>query len=289
MVEKQDIRVYVNAHPRFAAAGQLERLQTLGGEIYVESRSGNVIDSVINSVRKELRSVVAVDELFLLAPADGTSRKRKTELADRIDRIKDRGGIVMERSSGAISNKPGFAKAFLRATEMIANGGRGRAGQHRQGRPAREFTKEQLDAMGRIWSSRKYPTRRDATAAVQALGIHITTPGLYRLFGTPERGAEPIEKVKPNKPRRKRCYVYFIKNGNVVKIGRSEAPYKRMKDMEVANHANLEMLALVDGGLKREKSLHKRFQKHHIRGEWFTLDPAILRYIKSVKKSGRKS
>ena len=51
-----------------------------------------------------------------------------------------------------------------------------------------------------------------------------------------------------------------------------------------ANHAKLEMLAIIDGDLERERALHKKFKAHHIKGEWFHLDASILRYLKSVKK-----
>src|ERR1035441_9965625 len=90
MTENLDIRSYVNPHPHFAAAGQMERLSD--GETYVEDKSGKIIDAVIAPVRRDRRSIVQVDELFLLAPVIGTPNKRRRALAERIEAIKAAGG-----------------------------------------------------------------------------------------------------------------------------------------------------------------------------------------------------
>ena len=107
MIENLDIRSYVNPHPHFAVAGQMERLSD--GEIYVEDKTGAVINAVIASVRRNLKSVVQVDELFLLAPVLGKPAKRRRALAERIETIKAAGGIVRERSSGLQSGHAGFS------------------------------------------------------------------------------------------------------------------------------------------------------------------------------------
>lgn len=286
MTEKPDIRSYVNAHPRYAAAGQMERLSD--GETYIEDKSGKIIDAVIASVRRDRRSIVQVDELFLLAPVIGTPAKRRKLLAERIEAIKAAGGVVREHSSGLESCRAGFTKALMRASDMIANSGRGQAGRSKSGRPSRELTKEQKEAIERIWTSRRYQTRSEAIAAIHALGIRVSKTYLYATFGIPEKPAlDPSEvaKIGKQKPfRQKRSYVYFIRNGNTVKIGHSRAPHKRMADMRTSNHAKLEMLAITDGGMPREKLLHKRFAKFRISGEWFNLVPEITKYIAGLKR-----
>ena len=286
MTENLDIRSYVNPHPHFAAAGQMERLSD--GETYVEDKSGKIIDAVIASVRRDRRSIVQVDELFLLAPVIGTPNKRRRSLAERIEAIKAAGGVVRERSSGLQCGQAGFSKAIVRATEMISNSGRGQAGRTKSGRPSRELTKEQKEAVERIWTSRRYQTRTEAIAAIHALGIRVSKTYLYGTFGIPEKPAlDPSEvaKIGKQKPfRQRKQYVYFIRNGNTVKIGHSHSPHKRMADMRTANHAKLEMLAITDGGRMREKVLHKKFAKLRLSGEWFTLAPEITKYISGLKR-----
>ena len=285
MTENLDIRSYVNPHPHFAAAGQMERLSD--GETYVEDKSGKIIDAVIASVRRDRRSIVQVDELFLLAPVIGTPNKRRRALAERIEAIKAAGGVVRERSSGLQCGQAGFSRAIVRATEMISNSGRGQAGRTKSGRPSRELTKEQKEAVERIWTSRRYQTRTEAIAAIHALGIRVSKTYLYGTFGIPEKPAlDPSEVAKIGKQRmtRRRTYVYFIRNGNTVKIGHSHSPHKRMASMRTANHAKLEMLAITDGGAMRERVLHKRFAKFRLSGEWFTLAPDITKYISGLKR-----
>lgn len=258
------------------------------GEMYVEDKSGKIIEAVIASIRRQLRSVIQVDELFLLAPVIGTPTKRRRALAERIEAIKAAGGFVRERSSGLQSGQAGFSKAIVRATEMISNSGRGQAGRTKSGRPSRELTKEQKEAVEQIWTSRRYQTRTEAIAAIHALGIRVSKTYLYGTFGIPEKPAlDPFEvaKIGNKKPfRQRKLFVYFIRNGNTIKIGHSHAPNKRMKDMQTSCHAKLEMLAITDGGRMREKVLHKKFAKLRLSGEWFTLAPEIIKYISGLKR-----
>ena len=72
--------------------------------------------------------------------------------------------------------------------------------------------------------------------------------------------------------------VYFIqcrdKNGPI-KIGLAMDVEKRLAQLQVGNPYKLKVIAsfYVDSKIKAqqiEKSLHKKFMKHSIRGEWFT-------------------
>lgn len=68
--------------------------------------------------------------------------------------------------------------------------------------------------------------------------------------------------------------IYFVqaeKHG--IKIGKTIlAPERRIADMQVGCPIKLTLLGLVEGGKKREKELHKRFESCRLRGEWFTMD-----------------
>lgn len=187
--DKVDFRNYINPHPRYAASGQRERLGD--DDPYVEDKQGKVIEAVIQSVRKGSRSVVRVDELFLLAPIKGGPAKRKKELGRRIDAVKARGGVVMERSSGARSDQAGFASAIVRAVEMIANGGRGGAGKGRRGKRRIELTPHE-DAVARgVWFSRQYANDDERVTAIEKrIGRKLKRSWLWNRYGSPHKAAD---------------------------------------------------------------------------------------------------
>lgn len=287
MAQKPDIRSFSNPFPpSYSQQWQAERLT---GEVYSDW------DALLRSVREG--STVEVAEGFLLAPINGKPRHRRDVLLERIDAVKARGGVLREASTGHRSdNRSECNRMLLRAFEMIASSGRGRHsaanGARSKGRPRKQWSKEQLDAAERIWFSRRYKTRQEATLAIQALGIPMTKTFLYAHFGVPNQApGDPSEiaKIEAQKPpRKRRTYVYFIRNGTTVKIGHSASPRDRMRDMGTSNHATLEMLAILPGGVIRERALHKKFAKHRIKGEWFNLVPQITKYLASLKQKRKK-
>lgn len=75
---------------------------------------------------------------------------------------------------------------------------------------------------------------------------------------------------------------YFIQavDSGHIKIGRSENPEGRMKDIQTSNHENLKLLAVADNDIEAE--LHEKFSRSRIRGEWFTPSKDLLEYIDSL-------
>ena len=76
---------------------------------------------------------------------------------------------------------------------------------------------------------------------------------------------------------------YFIFDGSLVKIGRSQNPNKRLQSLQTAHHRPLTLLLELEGD--RENELHQRFHAHRRQGEWFDyaeeiksflLDPHVL-------------
>jgi|ERR1051326_181416 hypothetical protein len=118
MSAKQDIRGYVNAVPGTAAATQLAAMPH-GAEIYTENRDGKQFDAMRRSLRKG--SIVAVFELYCLAPAKGGPAKRRRTLLERMDAIDARGAKVQETTG---TRKP--REMLLHAYEQIATSGRAR-------------------------------------------------------------------------------------------------------------------------------------------------------------------
>lgn len=77
----------------------------------------------------------------------------------------------------------------------------------------------------------------------------------------------------------KKKYIYFIRErlGELapVKIGKSDNPWFRMKELQCGNSRHLVIAALMGPFSPRqathlEKQMHDKFKRHHLRGEWFS-------------------
>ncbi len=90
----------------------------------------------------------------------------------------------------------------------------------------------------------------------------------------------PPKKSPPRNPK-----VYFIKQGNFVKIGHTTRPIdERLTDLQTGSPEELELIALESGDFLTEQWLHDLFKKQHHRGEWFTLDDELSNYIECLKQ-----
>jgi hypothetical protein len=180
-----DIRSYCNPwKPRFTKESQLEKLS---GEIYTEDKTGAVIDALIHSVRKG--SIVEVVELGLLAPIPGksiTPQKRRKLLADRVERIKARGGSIRELATGSDSKKGHLPRMLMRAAEFISNSGRAEAKQGTPGRPGIKLTPEQDEKGQLIWQNRRYENDAQRVAALKrGLKMDLKPGWCWRRWGSP--------------------------------------------------------------------------------------------------------
>ena len=119
MSGKLDIRGYVNPGvPGTTDSGQRENMI---GEVYTENKRGTAIDRLIRSVRKG--TIIEVMSLYCLAPVQGYANKRRRILTERIEAIKERGGIIRETRTGYVS-KGNMARMAMGAYEQIATSGR---------------------------------------------------------------------------------------------------------------------------------------------------------------------
>ena len=80
----------------------------------------------------------------------------------------------------------------------------------------------------------------------------------------------------------KRGFVYLISRGDAAKIGFSEKHPRlsRLPELQVASPEELSLVGLVYGSTRDERELHRRFQAHHVRGEWFRLSEEIIHYFR---------
>lgn len=85
-------------------------------------------------------------------------------------------------------------------------------------------------------------------------------------------------------------YLYFIKSGIYVKIGRSINPEKRLKELATGTPETPKLILVVPNKGHMEKSLHRCFKewKTRERGEWFFLNDNIQEFIKFLVKEKSK-
>ena len=90
------------------------------------------------------------------------------------------------------------------------------------------------------------------------------------------------DDVKYGPPAQK-SHVYFVRQGDFVKIGWSAKWRSRVSILQTANPHPIEVLAVYRGGPKQEKTLHDKFAAQHVRAEWFSYCAEIATYIAENK------
>lgn len=74
-------------------------------------------------------------------------------------------------------------------------------------------------------------------------------------------------------------HLYLIQSDKTgsIKIGRSDHPQIRLKQLQTGAAFELKLLAIIDGAGHLEKQIHKQLKEYRLQGEWFHWD--ILRYL----------
>jgi hypothetical protein len=75
--------------------------------------------------------------------------------------------------------------------------------------------------------------------------------------------------------------IYFIQRttGGEIKIGTTVRLSKRLRQLEMEYEADLNVLAIQDGGRETENELHQRFDHLRITGEWFEPQDDLMDFI----------
>lgn len=73
-----------------------------------------------------------------------------------------------------------------------------------------------------------------------------------------------------------KCFVYFISDGQFVKIGKAKNVKSRLSSIQVSSPRECKILALIPcadeaSALKAEQILHSRFSEYRMSGEWFNI------------------
>ena len=72
-------------------------------------------------------------------------------------------------------------------------------------------------------------------------------------------------------------YVYFVRFADRIKIGYSDDPTARLKNLP-----HDEILALVPGTMSTEKKYHNMFKDIRITGEWFASHRKLIDFIRTL-------
>jgi hypothetical protein len=72
-------------------------------------------------------------------------------------------------------------------------------------------------------------------------------------------------------------YVYFIRQGDWVKIGYSANPHKRLSGLQTSNPKPLTLLKTIKADQSYEKHLHNQLMYANVRGEWFDYEKVTER------------
>lgn len=74
--------------------------------------------------------------------------------------------------------------------------------------------------------------------------------------------------------------VYFIGNDDFVKIGQSQDPERRLKDLQTGSPVILRLLAVDEHGV--EEIYHRHCESYHMHGEWFRNSGKVARLIREL-------
>ena len=81
--------------------------------------------------------------------------------------------------------------------------------------------------------------------------------------------------------------LYFVRAGDVVKIGRAKCSWKRLASMQADNHLELNCICVLEGRGHEERAWHAYFRSVRVRGEWFEWVPEMAAAITLAKQDKR--
>lgn len=110
----------------------------------------------------------------------------------------------------------------------------------------------------------------------------------WRRLAHAKHGNLAGESYKPVPARD--SFVYFIKGGDYIKIGKADNPAARFAQLQLGGvimpegirPADINMMAIERGGYEREIELHRKFSDTRVVGEWFHASEALAAYIQAL-------
>lgn len=133
-------------------------------------------------------------------------------------------------------------------------------------------------------------TRQSTRERTNILNIPENRPLAEKVYEARmyQLGMETHFSVQPKRVRRSATdgwtYIYFISDGEMVKIGRAINVVSRLSSMQTSSTKPLTVLATFLAHNSIEKRIHLKFKNMRVRGEWFRLTPTLQRFINDVRE-----
>lgn len=77
--------------------------------------------------------------------------------------------------------------------------------------------------------------------------------------------------------------IYFLSDGENIKVGYSENVKKRINSIQVANPKKLSAELVIEGDYFLEQKIHLDLQEYRVNGEWFYISDAVKTYIDKLR------
>lgn len=77
--------------------------------------------------------------------------------------------------------------------------------------------------------------------------------------------------------------IYFLSDGEYVKIGFSDNVTKRISQIQTANPKDLSVELIIDGDYAFEQKIHNDLKEFSVKGEWFYYSDSVKKYIDKLK------
>lgn len=74
-------------------------------------------------------------------------------------------------------------------------------------------------------------------------------------------------------------FVYFIGDGECVKIGFSTNPKNRLSNLQVGSSKELKLLYTIQGSEKDERAIQNLFSDYYERGEWYKIEGRLKGFL----------
>lgn len=162
--------------------------------------------------------------------------------------------LTIEEAAERLRKTPRWLTSWLRTNPQDANG----IPYCRQAGRTRLFTEDDFARLlGAIVAEQR-------TASRQVADLHEMLP--YPTSTAAEFG-----------------WVYFLRAGDLIKIGHSQEPRGRLATLRGASPLKLDLLHIEPGPVSKERTLHRRFRRLRSHGEWFRAEHDLLAYIDLLK------
>lgn len=307
----------VRDHRWVSAAVQRKRLEEDGcrGILELDGKKNAVTQNDIIRMSTIGRTFVFVHAFFL---ADPSFRKKRGGLVANFDaalaEIAERGGAVKDLETGLSTADRQHRKAIIAISHRhIARSNQGLRssinGKKSRGRPMSWSDPKDRQTIWDEWHSNAHATNTAAAdEASRKMGRRITHYVMWRiakqmreergLKGLGASGRRPgsaaaalaalVGKPSDDRPlpkaRVRRGVVYFVKNGSRdrVKIGFSTGHKGRIGSLQNASPDKLTLIGVMPGDVKLERKMHARFKEYREVGEWFRIEGALAKFLRTT-------